>query len=150
MDCARRPGHFCRSEVSPSKPLKKGCGMGVFPSPEPPPHPQIQNVGSKRKLCQNVSVKTFGQNVSVKTFGQNFRSKRFGQNLLAPKPLTISINPKPQTLNPKLRNPKLFLSSGRPGHRLTLGAAPNHLRGRSLSSIYSRSQKVGTSLSSCP
>ena len=32
---------------------------------KPPPHPQIQNAGPKRKL-------------SGKTFGQNFRSKRFG------------------------------------------------------------------------
>ena len=129
------------------------------PAPSPPPTPKfkmwVQKENFVKTFRSKLSVKTFRSKLSVKIFGQNvsvktFRSKRFGQNLLAPKPLTISINPKPQTLNPKLRNPKLFLSSGRPGHRLTLGAAPNHLRGRSLSSIYSRSQKVGTSLSSCP
>ena len=53
-----------------------GLGLGLRESGAgarlPPPHPQIQNVGPKRKLCQNVSVKTFGQNfrskLSVKTY----------------------------------------------------------------------------------
>ena len=43
-----------------------------------PPHPQIQNVGPKRKLCQNFRSKRFGQNVSVKTF----RSKLIGTQAL--------------------------------------------------------------------
>ena len=69
-----------------------GLGLGLRESGAgarlPPPHPQIQNVGPKRKLCQNVSVKTFDQNVSVKTF----RSKLIGTQ-------TLNNFYKPETLN---------------------------------------------------
>ena len=47
----------------------------------PPPHPQIQNVGPKRKLCQNFRSKRFGQNFRSKRFGQNVSVKTFRSKL---------------------------------------------------------------------
>ena len=59
---------------SPVDSIRLTVGYGEDPALE---NPQIQNVGSKGKLYQNVSVKTFRS----KLFGQNFRSKRFGQDV---------------------------------------------------------------------